>query len=154
MENKRKRAWRIRDRIDDQAFMSACLEADSMAAAAADLGLHFNSFKKRAIELGCYEPNQAGIGMRKNKPKVLLDDIIAKGLYPSYQSLKLKKRLLQEGVKPRLCERCQLSTWQGQKIPLELHHRDGDRTNHLLSNLQLLCPNCHSQTENFRGKNK
>ena len=36
---------------------------------------------------------------------------------------------------------------------MELHHIDGDRTNHKLDNLQILCPNCHSQTATFRAKN-
>ena len=40
-----------------------------------------------------------------------------------------------------------------KKIPLEVHHLDGDRMNNELSNLQLLCPNCHALTENWRGKN-
>lgn len=154
MENKPRRTWRIKNRISDQVFIETCLNANSMAAAAAQLGLHFNSFKKRAIELDCYKPNQAGINIRKNKPKVNLRDIISKGLHPQYQSYKLKKRLLGEGIKPHLCENCQLRSWQGREIPLELHHKDGNRTNHMLENLQLLCPNCHSQTDTFRGKNK
>jgi len=37
---------------------------------------------------------------------------------------------------------------------MELHHVDGDRTNHLLENLEMICPNCHSQTDNYRAKNK
>jgi hypothetical protein len=43
-----KNKWRIKERIDDQAF----IEAQTMAQAASTLGLHFNSFKKRALELG------------------------------------------------------------------------------------------------------
>jgi hypothetical protein len=50
--------WRIHQRIDDQVFIETCEEAESMASAAATLGLHFNSFKKRALELRCYKPNQ------------------------------------------------------------------------------------------------
>lgn len=41
----------------------------------------------------------------------------------------------------------------GKKINCELDHIDGNRTNHLLENLRILCPNCHSQTNTFRGKN-
>lgn len=37
---------------------------------------------------------------------------------------------------------------------MQLHHIDGNPKNHLLNNLQMLCPNCHSQTENFTAKNK
>jgi hypothetical protein len=51
------------------------------------------------------------------------------------------------------CENCHNSEWIGQKIPLEVHHIDGDRMNNELTNLQLLCPNCHALTENYRGKN-
>ena len=44
------------------------------------------------------------------------------------------------------------SEWQGKQINCELHHKDGNKFNHSLKNLIILCPNCHSQTENFRFK--
>ncbi len=44
--------------------------------------------------------------------------------------------------------------WEGQPIPLELHHMDGDNTNNALPNLQILCPNCHAMTTYYRGSNK
>ena len=50
------------------------------------------------------------------------------------------------------CENCGLSEWMGKKIALEVHHKDGDSLNNELSNLQLLCPNCHSLTDNWRGR--
>ena len=52
------------------------------------------------------------------------------------------------------CVRCGLSSWLGKEIHLQLHHKDGDGYNNEISNLELLCPNCHSQTENYTGKNK
>ena len=48
------------------------------------------------------------------------------------------------------CESCNLSEWLGDLIPLEIHHVDGDKTNNGADNLQLLCPNCHSCTKDFR----
>ena len=51
------------------------------------------------------------------------------------------------------CENCGTETWLNQPIPLEVHHLDGDRLNNTLENLQLLCPNCHALTNNFKGKN-
>jgi hypothetical protein len=125
-----------------------------MAEAAVKLNLHFNSFKKRAIELNCYKPNQAGKGMAKVSPKIPLPDIIEKGKYPHYQSFKLKNRIINEGVKKNVCETCGCTSWQGKQINLELHHADGNRQNHMLNNLKLLCPNCHSQTDTYRAKNK
>lgn len=51
------------------------------------------------------------------------------------------------------CECCHKETWLDRPIPLEVHHIDGDNLNNELSNLQLLCPNCHALTDNYRGKN-
>ena len=50
------------------------------------------------------------------------------------------------------CENCNLTEWIHMPIPIELHHMDGDRTNNQLTNLQLLCPNCHSLTTTYRGR--
>ena len=54
---------------------------------------------------------------------------------------------------PKICSRCGLNTWQGQPIPLELHHKNGDNRDNRLENLEYLCLNCHAITSNFRGKN-
>lgn len=65
----------------------------------------------------------------------------------------LKKRLLEEGFKEYKCENCDRSTWEGAPIPLELHHINGVSMDNRWDNLQLLCPNCHAFTDNYRGKN-
>jgi len=61
-----------------------------------------------------------------------------------------KKRSLKENYKIHQCEKCKLTKWNNELIPLELHHIDGDHNNNNLNNLQLLCPNCHSQTKTYR----
>jgi len=68
----------------------------------------------------------------------------------------LRERLIKNGLKEHKCENpeCGLTEWHGKPIPLQLHHINGDRTDNRLENLQLLCPNCHAQTENYSGKNK
>ena len=64
----------------------------------------------------------------------------------------LKKHLKKSrGVR---CESCFLEKWKDCDIPLEVHHIDGDRTNNEINNLQLLCPNCHYLTDNFRNRKR
>lgn len=152
---KYKMASKIKNRIEDELFIKTCESSSSMAKACANLKLHFNSFKKRAIELGCYKTNQAGVGLEKrdNGTKIPLSEIL-KGLHPSYQTNKLRIRLIEEGVKENKCEECKLDSWCEKPLSLELDHIDGDRTNHKLKNLKILCPNCHSQTSTYRSKNK
>lgn len=69
-------------------------------------------------------------------------------------SHRLKLRLLQEKVKQHICEKCGNTKWLENPIPLELHHIDGNSENNSLENIQFLCPNCHTLTDNYRGKGK
>lgn len=62
----------------------------------------------------------------------------------------LKKHLIR--TRGHKCEHCGLCEWCGKPITLEIHHIDGDRTNNSLENLVLLCPNCHSFTDNWRNR--
>jgi hypothetical protein len=66
----------------------------------------------------------------------------------------LKARLLAAGWKEPRCEECGLAEWRGRPLALELHHRNGDGRDNRVENLGLLCPNCHSQTDNWGGKAK
>lgn len=65
----------------------------------------------------------------------------------------LKKILLTAGRKYE-CDMCGVSDWHGHKLSLDLDHIDGDTFNNDLSNLRFLCPNCHSTTHTYRGRNK
>jgi thymidylate synthase ThyX len=86
------------------------------------------------------------------KPRKKLNDILVKN--SSYQSYKLKKRLIDEGIKQNKCEIC---SWAERsidgRIPLELDHINGDAKDNRLLNLRVLCPNCHSLQITHRGKN-
>lgn len=72
--------------------------------------------------------------------------------YP-IKSSSLKNKLLKLKYFERKCYKCNLKEWFGKPIPIELHHIDGNNKNNNLSNLQILCPNCHAQTENYCSKN-
>lgn len=49
------------------------------------------------------------------------------------------------------CNCCEIEEWNGKPISLEVNHIDGQAYNNVLENLELLCPNCHSQTATFRN---
>ncbi|HEV2785884.1 MAG TPA: helix-turn-helix domain-containing protein [Solirubrobacteraceae bacterium] len=66
----------------------------------------------------------------------------------------VKQRLLNAGLKQNRCERCGIDEWLGAPLSMALHHVNGDGSDNRLENLQMLCPNCHSQTENFAGRNR
>ena len=63
-----------------------------------------------------------------------------------------RKRILQE--QDGKCNRCHISTWLGKPLTLELEHKDGCGDNNARENLECLCPNCHSLTPTWRGRNK
>lgn len=70
----------------------------------------------------------------------------------TYSGNKIIKDYLIMKVGPK-CEQCKNTHWMGRKISLTSHHIDGDASNNLPSNLELLCWNCHAMTDNYGGKN-
>lgn len=66
----------------------------------------------------------------------------------AYQSKRIRVILEQNNK----CNKCGLSEWMGQPITFELDHKDGNRENNIRSNLEILCPNCHSMTETWCGR--
>lgn len=133
---------------------SASLSSSSASEAAAKLGIKYDTYKKYATKYGCFISNQAGKNISKTSgTKIPLEDILA-GKHPQYQSNKLRLRLLEAGIFKYICNSCGLTEWLNKPIPLELEHKDGNSSNNKLENLELLCPNCHSFTSTYRGKNK
>jgi hypothetical protein len=99
-----------------------------------------------------YNGNKGGKGIKISGQRKSALEYLSSDGYISAHRLKLK--LIEDNIKEHKCEICNLTEWNGEKIPLELHHIDGDRYNNIYINIQILCPNCHSQTDNNSGKNK
>ncbi len=65
----------------------------------------------------------------------------------------VRTRLLDEGLLRYECYECGISEGFGERLPLHLDHINGTNNDHRLENLRMLCPNCHSQTKTFGGRN-
>ena len=74
--------------------------------------------------------------------------------HSSLSSANVKELIYRLGLKENKCEICGITEWLGNPIVCELHHINGDSTDNRIENLQILCPNCHSQTDNFRSRNR
>lgn len=99
-----------------------------------------------------FRPHRTNVGNILNKGKEKPASFYLKE--KSYvKTSSLKWKLFSEGLKEYKCEKCGCTIWNGQQLALQLHHINGDDTDNRLENLQILCPNCHSQTDNFCGKN-
>ena len=66
----------------------------------------------------------------------------------------LKSRLIRDYNFKEECNICGISEWLGNKLSLQLDHVYGINKDNRIENLRFLCPNCHSQTETFCGRNK
>lgn len=120
---------------------------------ARELGCNPKTINPILAKLGIeYSGNQSGKGISKpNSDYMSLEEYLKNS--QDIQSNKVRIKLLREGYKEHKCENCGLSEWLGQPIPLELHHKDGNRNHNEIENYQLLCPNCHAFTDSYRGKN-
>jgi hypothetical protein len=65
----------------------------------------------------------------------------------------LRDRLLAAGLITYECSECGISEWRGKPLALQLDHVDGDPLDNRPLKVRLLCPNCHSQTATFAGRN-
>lgn len=119
-------------------------------------GTHHALVKRIAAERGLTTAHWLGNGWAKGTLRLNLRKPIAESMknWSRFNGAAARERLIRDGIKERRCERCKRRRWNGEPIPLTLHHVDGNRSNRTLENTQMLCPNCHAQTDNFAGKNK
>jgi hypothetical protein len=134
----------------DNDVREACAKVYSMAELLRTLNLkivggNYSHMRKtlQRLQLNC----EHWTGKAWNKNQQLKD-------WSEYSKVNsLKPHLIRD--RGHKCEKCSLSEWNGQPIPLEVEHANGDRTNHSKDNVLLLCCNCHAQTSTWRGrKNK
>src|SRR6266508_2685032 len=157
----RREALRRTYRNTDDEVRRAVAEAVSIADALRRLhlvprGANYEGLRRRIRELGIDTGHLLGQGWRKGSrdPVVRarpLEEVLT--VDSPFRTKTLKDRLDCEGYKEARCEECGLTEWNGEPIPLELHHVNGCSTDNRIENLRILCPNCHALTPTYRGKN-
>ena len=153
----KKRKW------TDAQFIDAVNSSLSYAQVLEKLGLkiagsNYDSVKRKIKELNLDTSHMTGKAWNQGerfiiiKPAEPLSKVLVE--HSTYtNSNSLRKRLLKEGIKEYKCECCNRTEWLGKPIKLELHHINGVKDDLRIENLQILCPNCHAYTDNYRGKN-
>lgn len=71
----------------------------------------------------------------------------------SKSRVSIKRRLLKAGILKNACDECGVIEWRGKPLAVQIDHRNGVSDDYRLENLRMLCPNCHSQTDTFSGRN-
>ena len=156
----RKRSWtekKLKEAVRTSFSIRKVIEKIGLVPA----GGNYYQIKKYIKELDLDTSHFTGMawnrGMRGiGVVRIPTTKVLVKGSL--FQSYKLKQRLFKEGLKSPHCEQCGWAkrTETGH-LPLEVDHINGDRTDHRLENLRILCPNCHSLTPSYRyrrGKKK
>jgi len=130
----RRHDWReIQQAVDAGLSKSACEERFGFCSAT----------WSKAVKRGAIVPREWVIP---------IDELLVTGRKRSRGHL--KSRLIREGLKENRCEECGITEWRGKPLSMELHHVNGDGQDNRLENLQLLCGNCHAQTDNWGGRGK
>lgn len=109
------------------------------------------AFKVLKEKLKAYDINYAFMPIQYISKAIPLEQKLQKGT--NVKSQDLKNQLIKAGLKENKCEICgQLPEWNGKPLVLQLDHINGDHYDNRLENLQVVCPNCHTQTDTFGTK--
>ena len=99
-------------------------------------------------------PQETKDRMNWAKGKQLVPNEIMFAENSTYANEVIKQRIVAGNLLEYKCSKCSIDNWQNETIVLDLDHINGNNRDNRLENLRYLCPNCHSQTDTYKGRNK
>lgn len=146
---------------DEQNLRDIVSKSSSMSEVLSKLKLNINSGNYQTLKKYCLQYNiqvpkyNKSLNTKKaiqSKTTPLEELFSNRGI--KVQGQVLRKKLVEELGREDVCVECSCPpVWNGKELVLEVDHIDGNIFNNYPDNLQILCPNCHSQTSTFRGRN-
>ena len=142
--------------MDDKRLAEIIKESRNLKDASRhpEMDIDYRVMRLRVLKLGLDRSHfKQGGSPFGSANKISLDKILVEN--STYEcTSRIKQRLIDEGVKEPFCESCGIGEeWNGKPLTLQLHHVNGRNRDHRIENIQLLCPNCHTQTETYVSRN-
>jgi hypothetical protein len=151
-------------RCSDDLFRIAVRENHSIAGVLRAIGLrpagaNYVMVHRRVRELSLSTGHWTGVAHLRGRThhwakRMPLEEVLRNPTRYRGGTAALKERLFRDGILARHCARCAIAAWHGMPLALHLDHVNGDSQDNRRENLRVLCPNCHSQTPAYCGRNK
>lgn len=157
MRNKISKIWSssketLIELVKSHSTLSGILRSLNVSTSSANYATLKVRLKQESINIDHIKLGlSSNLGRKFNKAAKSLEEILVEN--SCYNRTLLKKRLIEGKFLRNFCYKCGLEPkWNNEYLSLQLDHINGNSIDNRLQNLQLLCPNCHSQTATFSGK--
>ena len=144
---------RLRSAVSNAKCVADVIRNMGMALAAENYRSAYRNINRFKIDISHFDPQAARVEKRKlTVSKRPIEELLVE--HSTYSRRDLKKRLVEDGILNYVCEKCvNEGIWLNEPLTLQLEHKNGASNDNRKENLCFLCPNCHSQTKTFAGRN-